>query len=153
MSAGVLFNYFTLNFPESDRHKGCFIFDGGVRYKCSERLSLGLNLKNIVWSRIETFQYNLAFPLVIRGGASLYLTERILLVAECMFEHGFGTGLHLATEVLLKENFWLRGGVSTNPFQHSFGFGYEWKICKLDFALVHHELLGFSPVISFSFRF
>ncbi len=152
LSAGVLFNYFTLNFPESGSRKGCSIFDGGVSYKCSESLSVGLIVKNMVWSRIETFQYNLSFPLVIRGGASLYLTERILLATEGLFEQGFGTGIHLGTEVKLTENFTVRGGISTNPFQHSFGFGYEWRICQLDFAMVHHELLGYSPVISFSFR-
>ena len=41
LSAGLLFNYFSLNFPEENRHKGSFQVDAGIRYKHSDRLSLG----------------------------------------------------------------------------------------------------------------
>ena len=153
LSAGILFNYFYLNFPEVNRQKGSFQVDGGIRYQLTDRLSLGFHLRNIVWSKVETFQYNLSFPLLIRGGASYHLTERILLAGETVFEQGFGTGVRCGTEYLLRNSFRVRGGISTNPFQHSVGFGYCWNFCQLDFAMVHHEILGYTPLLSLSFNF
>ncbi len=153
LSAGLLFNYFSLNFPEVSRHKGSFQVDGGIRYKHSDRLALGFHLRNIVRTTVETFQYNISFPLVIRGGASYLLTERILLAGEIVVEQHIGTEIHGGTEYLLRDNFRVRGGISTNPFQHTVGFGYVWNFCQLDFALVHHEILGYSPLFSVNFNF
>ena len=153
LSAGILFNYFYLNFPEVNRQKGSFQVDGGIRYHLSERLSLGFHLRNIVCSKVKTFQYNLSFPLIIRGGASYCLTERILLAGETFFERDPGIGVRCGTEYLIRSTFRVRGGISTNPFQHSVGFGYSWNFCQLDFALVHHEILGYTPLLSLNFNF
>jgi hypothetical protein len=153
LSAGLLFNYFFLNFPENGRYKGSFQVDGGITYNCSEQLIVGIHLKNIACSKVETFQYRLSFPIVIRGGASYRLTEKILLVGETIYEKCFGIGFRCGTELVFTNNFLVRGGLATNPFQHSFGFGYRLNFCDLDFAMVHHEILGYSPTISFCFIF
>jgi long-subunit fatty acid transport protein len=152
LSAGVLFNCFILNFPEVGRHKGSVMVDGGIRYRFSDRLALGVHLKNIVWSKIETFQYSLKFPFVIRAGTAYLLTESILLTEEVDIEQDVGFGFRCGTELALTDFFRIRGGLSTKPFQHSFGFGYRLSFCQMDFAVVHHEILGYSPVISFSFN-
>ncbi len=151
LSAGILFNYFCLNFPEINRQKGSFQVDGGLRYQLTDRLSLGFHLRNIVCSKLETFQYNLSFPLQIRGGASYLLTERILLAGETVLERNSGIGIRCGTEYVIRRTFRVRGGISTNPFQHTVGFGYCWNFCQLDFAMVHHEILGYSPSFSISF--
>lgn len=153
LSAGVLFNLFTLNFPEVGRHKGSLLVDGGIRYRFSDRLALGVHLENIVWSKIETFQYSLKFPFVMRTGTSYLLTDSILLTGEVDFEQDVGFGFRCATELTLTDIFRIRGGLSTKPFQHSFGFGYRLSFCQMDFAVVHYEILGYSPAISFSFNF
>ena len=153
LSAGVLFNCLTLNFPEVGRHKGSLMVDGGIRYRFSDRLALGIRLKNIVWSKIETFQYSLKFPFVMQAGTAYLLTDSILLNGEVDFEQDVGFGFRCGTELALAETFRIRGGLSTKPFQHSFGFGYRMSFCQMDFAVVHHEILGYSPAISFSFNF
>lgn len=153
LSAGVLFNCLTLNFPEVGRHKGSLMVDGGIRYRFSDRLALGVHLKNIVWSKIETFQYSLKFPFVMRTGTAYLLTDSILLTGEVDFEHDIGFGFRCGTELALTDIFRIRGGLSNKPFQHSFGFGYRLSFCQMDFAVVHHGILGYSPAISFSFNF
>jgi hypothetical protein len=150
LSAGILINYFCLNFPEEGGHKGSFQVDGGIGYRFSTRLSLGFHLRNIAESKIETFQYCLSFPLIIRGGASFLLTEQIMLVAEAIYDKQNRLGLRNGLEYELLGSFWIRGGISTNPFQHSFGLGYRWNLFQLDFAMVHHEILGFTPTFSVS---
>lgn len=159
LSAGLLFNYFTFNLPESETNKGSFQLDGGLAYKYSDMLSLGIHVRNIISSPFSTFQYRISFPMLLRAGASCLLTEKILLSTEMGIETNTGaekkTGMNLrfGMEYLLQENFFLRGGLSTRPFQHTAGFGYRWKSCKLDFALVHHELLGYTPIFSLSYNF
>ncbi len=148
LSAGILINYFSLNFPEDGGHKGSFQVDGGIGYRFSKQLSLGFHLRNIAESKIETFQHSLTFPLIIRGGASFLLTEQIMMVTEAVFDKENGLCFRNGLEYKLLENFWIRGGISTNPFQHSFGLGYRWNLFQLDFAMVHHEILGYSPTFS-----
>jgi len=152
ISAGLLFNYFDLNLPEAGRHKGSIQVDGGIEFQYSKRMSLGFHLRNMLSSKVESFQYTLDFPLELRSGAAYHLSPRILLVAETIFEAKAGFGMRLGTEFKLLDVFHLRGGLATNPFQHSFGFGYNWDLCQLDFSMVHHELLGFTPMLSFSFN-
>lgn len=157
LSAGLLFNYFTFSLPESGGNKGSFQLDGGIAYQYSEFLSFGFHLRNIICSSLSTFQYNITFPLLVRGGASCRLTEKILLSAEISLETGLekesGPNLHFGMEYSVRENFFLRGGISTRPFQHSAGFGYKWNACQLDFGLVHHEILGYSPIFSLTYNF
>ena len=159
LSAGLLFNYFTFSLPESGRSKGSFQLDGGIAYQYSEFLSFGFHLRNIICSSLSTFQYNITFPLLVRGGASCRLTEKMQLCAEMSLEteSGFekkpGLDFRFGMEYSVRENFFLRGGISTRPFQHSAGFGYKWNACQLDFALVHHEILGYSPIFSLSYNF
>jgi len=152
-SAGILFNYFSLNFPESGHCRGSIQVDGGIRYQPSAHLSLGFHLQNMAVSKIETFQYSLNFPLVIRAGVSSRLTDRLLLSAETICEKYSDPAFRFGSEFLLGNGLSLRGGISTRPFMHSFGFGYTWSFCQLDFALVHHEILGYTPSLSFNFNF
>jgi hypothetical protein len=153
LSVGLFFNSFLVSLPEAGTHKGSFQLDGGLKYACSEKLNIGFHLSNIVQTRIGTFQYNLSFPLLIRGGASYTLSEAILMTGETLFETGSGFSGRYGTELSLADKFRIRGGISTNPFQHSVGFGYAWNVCNIDFAMVHHELLGYSPLLSLCFQF
>jgi hypothetical protein len=153
LSAGLFFNSFFVSLPEAGTHKGSLQLDGGLKYACSEKLLLGFHLRNIFHTRIETFQYNFSFPLLITGGASYTLSETILLTGETLFEEGYGLAARYGTELSLIDKFRIRGGIATRPFQHSLGFGYAWNICNIDFAMVHHELLGYSPLLSLNFQF
>ena len=152
LSAGLLFNYFNLNFPESGGQKGAIQINGGIRYQTAHQIALGLHLQNAAVTKIETFQYQLCFPLVIRGGASCHLSGSLLLTGELVCEIDSGTGFRCGTEYQLNTNFEIRAGISTKPFQHSVGFGYKWNFIQFDFALVHNEWLGYTPSLSFNFN-
>jgi len=153
LTGGICVNYFFLNLPETGRNIGSFQVDAGIGYQHSRRLSMGVHLRNCAQTAAETFQYNLVFPLVIRSGVACRLSEQLLLAGETTFENDREVAFRFGTEYKLIENFLLRGGLTTNPFQHSFGFGYCWRFCQLDFALVHHEILGYSPLFSINFNF
>jgi hypothetical protein len=153
LSAGVLFNYTFLNLPEVNRYIGSYQVDGGLAFKYSDKLSLGLHFRNFLRTNAETFQYNFSCPLEVRSGASYKLTENILLAGESTWEKKSGYGIRLGSECRVASNLCLRGGLVTKPFQHTFGFGYSWNFCQLDFAMVHHEILGYSPLLSVNFNF
>ena len=153
ISAAIHFNYFDLNLPETGRHKGSCQADAGLGFQVSGRLLLGLHVHNLAATTIETLNDHLAFPTIVRVGASCQLSERILLTGETIYEKKCGTGFRFGTEYWLQKCFWIRTGLATNPFLHSVGFGYQFKEFMVDFALVHHEYLGFSPVFSLSMNF
>ncbi|MEO8088221.1 MAG: hypothetical protein ABI763_15480, partial [Bacteroidota bacterium] len=48
---------------------------------------------------------------------------------------------------------YLRGGLATNPTLFSFGFGLKIGNLMLDIASTYHQVLGFSPAISLTYRF
>jgi hypothetical protein len=152
LSAGLLFNGFFISFPEVGSFKGSFQLDGGLKYSCSEKLMLGFHVKNIIHTKTETFQYNLSFPFTVRGGACYELSEKILLTAEAIRDEWRAVAFRCGSELTLLDKFKLRGGIATLPFQHSLGFGYALRSCNIDFALVHHELLGYSPLLSLNLR-
>jgi hypothetical protein len=152
LSAGLFFNGFFVTFPETGSQKGSYQVDGGVKYAFTDKLEFGLHLRNLVHSSAETFQYNLAFPLIVRGGAAFRLTELLLLTGEVLLEKERGTVFRCGAEITAGRGFSLRGGISAHPLQHSFGFGYLWKFFQVDFAMVHHYLLGYSPYFSLGLR-
>lgn len=152
LSAGLLFNGFFLGFPESGVQKGSLQVDGGIKYTLHERLILGLHLKNMVHSTIESFQYRLAFPFTVRAGASYRLSEMLLLSGEALIEKVRGTIFRCGAEFSAGPSFRLRGGISAHPLQHSFGFGYLWRFFQVDFAMTHHHLLGYTPFFSLNLR-
>ncbi|MBI3234640.1 MAG: hypothetical protein HYZ42_11480 [Bacteroidetes bacterium] len=51
------------------------------------------------------------------------------------------------------DKYQFRMGVSTNPLNIGFGFGYSYKIMKLDVSANYHAVLGFSPRLSINFDF
>ena len=136
LSAALLFNYFTLNFPETGGHKGALQVDLGIRYCSSNRLALGAHLQNMVSSGIETYQYHLAFPACLSFGGSWLLTNNILLAGVMFYQKNPGIGIRTGIETRLGTNFRLRGGITSNPFQHSFGFGSTQKNIQIDFAKI-----------------
>lgn len=151
-SAGLMINYFDLNLPESGQHRGTLQVDGGLYFKVSEKLFLGCHFQNVLQSRLETFQYHLTFPILLSCGLSYHLTDQLLLAGETQL--GLLTAMEFRSGLEFEpfRHFWLRGGMLSNPFRHAFGFGYAKKRFQLDFAAIHHPILGFSPVFSITFQ-
>lgn len=148
IAAGIMINYFDVCLPESGQHRGAFQIDGGFLYKPSEKLYLGLHFQNIAQSRLETFQYHMTFPARIRAGLSYRLTDQLLLAGESRIELWSEVGFRIGLEYQILNSFWIRGGLSSNTFQHSFGFGYALRKFQVDFTIVHHVILGFTPVFA-----
>ncbi len=56
-------------------------------------------------------------------------------------------------EYELYENLFIRAGLSTAPFESTFGLGYIIKKVSVDIAFTHNEILGFTPHFSIQIRF
>lgn len=152
LAAGLLINGYTLNFPESGTRKVALKADASLSFRAKGGLVLGLNLKNLAGPGITTNNFILTFPFVAQGGVAYNLSPELLLLGDIGFEKVYGTFFRIGSEVKLHESFRLRGGISTQPFRYAAGFGYVLKLVDLDFAVVHHPLLGYSPVISFVYN-
>lgn len=151
-SAGIQFNYFMLNFPEQGRSRGTFIVEFGTLYQTAKNLAIGIHIFNPAYSSIRSLNLDYQLPFIATIGMTIKPADQLSLMASISHHSGnplnFGTGI----EYQLMENFFLRCGISGKPIQHAAGIGYRWNHIELDFAFVHHELLGYTPSFSIDLK-
>lgn len=59
----------------------------------------------------------------------------------------------LGIEYQIRDAFYFRGGLQTDPFQPTFGVGYRYKAIQIDIAAIYHSVLGISMGAGFTFSF
>jgi hypothetical protein len=68
-------------------------------------------------------------------------------------ETSFDPSLKLGLEYRIIDEVYVRGGLSSNPGQYTFGFGINLNRFTIDFASSVHNVLGFSPQFSAVYNF
>ncbi|MCE1199440.1 MAG: hypothetical protein LWW85_10770 [Marinilabiliales bacterium] len=147
-AVGLLFNSFWLPLPEEGKQLGSFQLDLGLCYATKGGSMAGLAIRNLVQTTVETFQHSIRFPWEIHLGSYRRLTDKLGVSGDVMLFQNKNLNVCIGTECQIFTHFCLRGGISLQPFCHSFGFGYEWHAIVLDFAATHHPILGYSPTLS-----
>jgi len=152
-SAGLQFNYFLVDFPEQGSSQGAFLIEFGVLYQTSNNIAIGLHIFNPSQASIESLNLKSKLPVSATAGISLKPSEDLLLVSAVSYCIDRPLSIRLGIEYQFSDCFFLRGGISGKPIQHSAGFGYKSHYFETDFALVHHETLGYTPSISLILNF
>jgi hypothetical protein len=94
-----------------------------------------------------------ATGLIGQGGSaavSFWTSSRIRLSAEVSKEAGLPTGLGVGVEFTPHRGVRLRGGAGGEPERLSFGLGLQRGACVVDYAAIHHTVLGLSHRVSVS---
>jgi len=151
-SAGMQFSYFTIGFPESGKTKGTLIYEAGIGFTPNPNVALGLHLFNPFNSHIEGLSLQNDIPMAIGFGCSFLLGDGLTVATQIDDADGLPVVVRLGLEYLVVKGFFIRGGISARPFRHSAGLGYQRENWSLDFAMIHHESLGYSPSVSFIFK-
>ena len=152
-SAGMQFNYFEIDFPEQGSSRGTFLIEFGVLYRTEKNVSIGLHIFNPEGASIESLNLQTNLPFSITGGIALKPSPELLLATSATWSENKPIDIGLGIEYQFAGRFLLRGGLSARPIRHSAGFGYKCQYFETDFAIVHHETLGYTPSISFIFNF
>lgn len=150
-SAGMQFNYFIINLPESYTNKGTVVFEGGFQYSANKKLFVGFHFFNPFNAGIKTLYSEKNLDRLIRCGAGFSLGQELVLVSGIDYIPGATFCIRAGFEYILAGNFFLRGGISGKPLFHYFGCGYKWKRLSIDMALPRKGVLSYSPSISFNY--
>lgn len=152
-SAGLQFNYFMVDFPEQGSSRGTFLIEFGVLFQTSNNVSIGLHIFNPARASIESLNLTSNLPVSATAGIALKPSANLVLGSAISYCIDNPLNIRIGIEYQFSDSFFLRGGLSGKPIQHSAGIGYKCKFFATDFALVHHETLGYTPSFSLVLNF
>ncbi len=145
-SLGIKVNY--LNYTiEGYGSKGTFTLEVGGITEIIPQLWVGAHIYNITQSKILS-QADSDIPTIFKAGISYRPIDVLLLNVEVQKELGFDSHTKIGLSYRLKQKFFVRAGIQTNPFKNSFGLGYDSGKLAVDYAFGNHPILGFSHHIS-----
>ena len=148
VSAGLQFDYFMVDFPEQGRVRGTFLIEFGMLYQSQNNLAIGLHVFNPSHSSIESLNNQTNLPFSATTGIALKPSANLVFVSSVAYSVDNPINVRMGIEYQFSESFFLRGGISGKPICHSAGLGYKNQNFGIDFAIVHHQALGYTPSIS-----
>jgi len=148
ISAGLQFNYFMVDFPEQARNKGTFVIEFGMLYQSQNGLAIGLHIFNPSQSSVESLYNQTNLPFSATAGIALKPSANLTFVSSVRYTNDAPVNVGMGIEYQLSDSFFLRGGISGKPICHAAGLGYKNLSFGVDFAIVHHQTLGYTPSIS-----
>jgi len=148
VSAGIQFNYFMIDFPEQGSNRGTFLIEFGLLFQTSNQLTIGLHIFNPSRASIESLNLKSNLPVSATAGIALKPSANLVFVSAVSYCIDCPLNLRMGIEYQFFDCFFLRGGLSGKPVRHSAGLGYKNRNFGIDFAIVHHEKLGYTPSIS-----
>lgn len=148
VSAGIQFNYFMIDFPEQGSHRGTFLIEFGMLYQTTHNLTIGLHIFNPSRATIKSLNFKSDLPVSATAGMALKPSANLVFVSAVAFCYDNPLNVRMGIEYQFSDCFFLRGGLSGKPVRHSAGLGFKNRNFSVDFAIVHHETLGYTPSIS-----
>ncbi len=152
LSIGVQMNYQGLQLGSNYGSKNNITAEVGIYADISEKLKFGASVFNLGRTRLATFQDERITTLV-RMGLAYHLSQKVLFLIETEKNIYYKLRLKGAFEYQPIKKFFLRGGIATQPIELAFGFGYRFKTIQLDLGSSYHQLIGWSPHISLTYKF
>lgn len=125
---------------------------GGIA-EISEQFVFGAHVFNLNQAKVSE-ETNERIPTIMKGGFSYRPSKELIINIEVEKDLGFDETIKAGIEYQLIERVFLRTGISTKPFQSSFGMGFHPKNFKLDYAYSNDANLGniHDLTLSCSFR-
>lgn len=152
LSMGVQIDYCMIHLDENYENHSFFTFEVGVLSNISPKLSLGAHVYNPLNVKISKKSGECA-PAIFRMGASYMVTNKFMITAETEKDINHKAVLKSGFEYQLTPVVNLRAGIASNPASISFGVGIYKGNLVMDFSTSYHQILGFSPQASLSYKF
>lgn len=151
-SAGLQLDYLITSIGDDYGKKGVVTFEAGILSKINENLSIGAHVFNPIHAKVVEYADE-RIPAILRIGAAYSFDKNLMLTVEAEKETDFDPALRFGAEYRIIDEVFVRGGLSSNPGQYTFGFGLNLNRLKVDFASSVHHVLGYSPQISLTYSF
>lgn len=151
-SVGVQLDYVSIRQDDFYGNRGFLTFEAGVLTAISQKVTVGAHLYNPFNVSISDYSEERA-PSCFNIGVAWTLNNTFLVTAEATKHMDRKPALRAGMECTIIPAVYLRAGISTSAYTFSFGMGIELKKFILDFSTTHHNVLGFSPQASISYKF
>ena len=152
LSAGVQLNYQGIRLPEYYGSENTVTAEFGFLARVNESWKIGFSVFNLGRTKLSDFEDD-RLSTLFRLGTTYTISKKLFFTVEANKDVDSKIQFRGGMEYEALKNFYLRAGISSNPTELSFGMGYKWKKIQLDAASNYHQVLGFSPAISFTYSF
>lgn len=152
ITGGIQLNYHNTRIANNYGSASVLSGEMGAQAKLTSHLTLGLHLFNPTRAKLNNYNDE-RIPTIMRFGLNYTFSEKVFVAFEVEKDIDHRAVLRGGIEYKTNDMFYLRAGVGSNPSIFSFGAGIYTKQFKFDIAAGHHQILGFTPEISFSYLF
>jgi len=150
-SAGVQLNYQGTTIAENYGRTATATADCGVLLRLTENCKIGASVSNIGRAKLADFQDE-RLSTKMRLGTLIQLSNSVLLCSEAEKDLDHPLRFKVGLEYIPHRIVALRTGCQTNPIALSAGFGIHWTTIRLDFATQYHQVLGWTPQLTFTYQ-
>ena len=152
ISGAVKINYQSFNIGDEYGSRSVLTAELGMQAMVIRNLWLGAHIYNPTQASLADIpEENL--PSVFSLGAGYIFSDKFNVELSAEKNSDEPTMIHTGIEYHPIKQFWLRAGMTSKPFNSSFGFGLELSNLLLDFAAGFHQQLGFTPTLSLTYHF
>ena len=148
--AGVQLNYLGVQLREQYGTKHGASAEMGLYAKLTDNWTLGVAVFNLGRMKLADFQDD-RFTTLMRLGTAYTFSEKVTVVAEAEKNLDYPLRGKVGINYKPIAPFSIRAGIATEPFELTFGFGYQWKWLQLDLGSAFQQHLGWSPHFSITF--
>ena len=154
LSAGLQFNWLNSHISDETGNVGAMVIEAGILAKPTDNLSIGFHIFNPAASGFSTLIQKEPIPVTIRFGIGYEFRKKAFFAIETekdikMNPPFFKTGI----EYRIMQNIYARTGVMiSNLISHTAGVGVILTRMEIDFAVSHHQILGYTPHLSIQYN-
>jgi hypothetical protein len=149
VSLGVQLNHHSIRLNENYGNSSNVTGEMGLLVQFTEQIRLGCSVLNIGRTKIAS-NSNERLTTLMRLGMQYVVSNQLFIVSELEKNVLYPLSFKMGAEYKPSAKICFRGGLSTAPISFSFGVGTQFKSrFQLDLGTAYHQLLGWSPHISF----
>lgn len=152
VSVGAQVDYFQLVFGDNYGSTWAVTAELGVMAELSKNLFWGAHLYNPNRANVGGI-IDERSPAIYRTGLSYVFGNQSTFNIEIEKDSRNLARIRSGLEYHITEILYLRGGIATNPFIYSFGFGIKAKNFAIDVASSMHAYLGYTPSCAITYHF
>ncbi|HRG37060.1 MAG TPA: hypothetical protein PK289_00875 [Bacteroidia bacterium] len=151
-SMGIAFDYLFTHIAEGNTNFKTLVGEVGILTKLRKNLTLGAHLYNPTRSKTGKNSTE-RIPTIMQLGLCYQAAEQLMLLVETEKDMGRQPVFKAGIEYQVLSHFFLRTGISSQPFLTSYGVGFQRHQLKIDIGGNYHQTLGFTTQIGFSYSF
>lgn len=141
------FSYIHSSVDYINQYQGWFSL--GFAYQFNDNITIGSVLIHPAKAYLKTTSTTKS---AFHSGLAYQIADHILLALETEKREQENFRYHLGAELNLHEKFFIRGGISSAPFTHSFGFAYKKRKINFEIGFERHLILGYQSKIAVLYK-